>query len=375
MAAAATTTAMPDIEKGFLRAYFFFDVADSIDLTKVLNQVTSISGSAPQRAQLSGATVAAPTYIKFQVPPVVTALSDVSVCGLAASARVKIFDSGTLAVRLSVPFAGSWSDYFELSLKLRKSSEPGAAATTIFNQVMKEIAPALDDPYSPVSEDYFVFNVETFKQALTANDLLTVHQGELATMLLGERRQLSQQEQEQGLKSHFTFAVDDLAVVQWDAAFVLDEPSDSEVIESIIEFANVQLVQYLTHDRRLDAELEAIYSLELLQPGKRRLGGHHKIEERAQRLRHFLADTRQLADRANNALKMIGDVYYARLYRGISMRLGLPDWQQQVDSKLESVAAIYQFVSDEAKYAQSHFIEVVIVILIAFEVVVGLFKH
>jgi uncharacterized Rmd1/YagE family protein len=83
-------------------------------------------------------------------------------------------------------------------------------------------------------------------------------------------------------------------------------------------------------------------------------------------------DVRELADRASNALKIIGDAYYARIYRGIAVRLGLDDWQRQVDSKLSSVGEVYRYVIDQAETARSEFLEFIVTILIAIEVVVGI---
>ena len=80
----------------------------------------------------------------------------------------------------------------------------------------------------------------------------------------------------------------------------------------------------------------------------------------------------ELTDHANNALKIIGDAYYARLYRGAAGRLGLKDWQKQIDAKLDSVEGLYRFFSDQVQHARGEFLEAIVIALIALEVVVGL---
>ena len=80
-----------------------------------------------------------------------------------------------------------------------------------------------------------------------------------------------------------------------------------------------------------------------------------------------------MTDRASNALKIIGDAYYARLYRGAAGRLGLKDWQKQVDAKVETVNEMYRFFTDQAQAARSEFLELVVILLIALEIVIGLF--
>jgi uncharacterized Rmd1/YagE family protein len=80
----------------------------------------------------------------------------------------------------------------------------------------------------------------------------------------------------------------------------------------------------------------------------------------------------ELTDRTTNALKIIGDAYYARLYRAIAGRLGLPDWQRLIEAKLRSVSEIYRVFQDQAQYARSETLEIIIIILVAIEAVIGI---
>jgi uncharacterized Rmd1/YagE family protein len=78
-----------------------------------------------------------------------------------------------------------------------------------------------------------------------------------------------------------------------------------------------------------------------------------------------------LTDRASNALKVIGDAYYARIYRAVSARLALDDWQQQIDRKLQSIGEMYRFFDDQARASRDVLLEIVIIALIVLEVVIG----
>ena len=55
-------------------------------------------------------------------------------------------------------------------------------------------------------------------------------------------------------------------------------------------------------------------------------------------------------------------------------RLGLADWQGQIDAKLRSVSEIYRVFQDQAQYARSEFLEIVIIVLIAIEAVIGILE-
>ena len=63
--------------------------------------------------------------------------------------------------------------------------------------------------------------------------------------------------------------------------------------------------------------------------------------------------------------------YYARIYRAAAKRLGLADWQRQIDTKLASVGDMYRFVSDQARNRRDEFLELIIIFLIALELIVG----
>ena len=198
---------------------------------------------------------------------------------------------------------------------------------------------------------------------MTAAQLLGPCAPALASLVLGEERRLMEAEQEETLRVNFSYFEDDLAVVQWDTAFVYDRRDGGAAILDILEFANTQLAELRTYDARLDAELDAIYALDPKRPTRR--FGRKGPQQAADRLRYLIVDIIELTDRASNALKIIGDAYYARLYRGAAGRLGLKEWQKQIDSKLQSVNEMYRFSTDQAQAARGEFV------LIALEIVIG----
>jgi len=56
----------------------------------------------------------------------------------------------------------------------------------------------------------------------------------------------------------------------------------------------------------------------------------------------------------------------------VAMRLGLPDWEQQIDSKLKTIAEIYRYAADEAQETRALILELTVIVLILIEVVIGL---
>jgi hypothetical protein len=81
----------------------------------------------------------------------------------------------------------------------------------------------------------------------------------------------------------------------------------------ILEFVNSQLLEFRYYDQLLDAELARTYAA--LQAGSWRPNWLSRRYTRAARQVHSLfIDVNELTDRAENALKIAGDVYAARVF-------------------------------------------------------------
>lgn len=356
---------LPGIARGAYRAFFVYDVADTIDLRRL----STVRGEGVARAPLQLRREASSEFIQYPVVPLIVRLPDFE--EYDATVRAKIFDYGVVSIRISVAFAGPWEEYGALARRLRRDTRLAATARAALDDVLAEIGPVLDEPHDALMEDYVVLDVDRFDADVPAGELTGDLAAPLAQLLLFEDRPLVDTEVAESLRLAFSYFPDDLVVVQWDAAFVYDRPESAEATIDILEFANSQLVEFRTYDARLDDELNAIYALEPGRPVRSFLR-RRESAERAGRVRYLLVDVLELTDRTSNALKIIGDAYYARLYRAVSTRLGLADWQRLIDAKLRSVAEIYRVFQDQAQYARSEFLEIIIIALIALELVIGI---
>jgi hypothetical protein len=355
---------LPAIREGAFHAYFVFDVADTIDLERL----ATVGGEGVARAPLQLRREASSGFIEFETQPIVARIPSPIAAG---TARVKIFDYGVVSIRLSVPFAGVWDAYAAFMRRMRFDDSLPELARKALDGVLLEIAGALDEPHEPLVEDYFVFEIASFVEAIGAGELLDDHADALASLVLCEERSLMPAERKETLRINFAYFDDDLAVIQWDTALVYDRREGAQATLDILEFANTQLAELRTYDLRLDAELDTIYALDPKRPTRR--FGRRQAQDAADRLRYLIVDIAELTDRSSNALKIIGDAYYARLYRGAASRLGLRDWQKQLDAKLETVNEMYRFFTDQAQVSRSEVLEIIIILLVAFEGIVGLF--
>jgi hypothetical protein len=353
-----------NIASGALRAFYLFDVADSIDLAAL--RTISGEGLAPAAIPLRQHKSSA--YLQFPVPPLAARLGDMHFDETEWTVRVKFFDYGVISLRLSLAVTGSWDSVIAKSIEIRNDERIAAYATETIERLCTELGPALEDRHEPLIEDLFVIDVDRFNEPITGDELLAEHSRELVESILGEQKALSRAETEETLRVRFSYNPDDLTIVQWDSAFIYDRRESSDAIQDILEFANSQLLELRTYDKQLDEELDIIYKQPF--PSGRSMLGRREAEQ-AQTLRYLIVDVRELIDRSSNALKVVGDAYYARIYRAAARRLGLEDWQSQINSKVASIEDMYRFLIDESRGRRDEFLELIIIVLIALELIVG----
>ena len=275
-----------------------------------------------------------------------------------------------MSLRLTFDARGTWEALTVVADRVRADERIAAFAQATVERFCDERARALRARHPALVEDYFIIEIERFSENVDAKTLLEKNAAALASLMHGERRPLSTGEAEEALRTRFSYYEDDLTIVQWDTAFVYDRAESAGAIEDILEFANTQLLELRTYDALLDRELDGIYKIGSEKPARSPLG--RRESEQAESLRYLIVDVLELLDRSSNALKIVGDAYYARIYRSVAKRLGLADWQRQIDAKLASIGDIYRFLNDQARSRRDQFLEVIIVVLVAIEVLIGI---
>jgi hypothetical protein len=165
-----------------------------------------------------------------------------------------------------------------------------------------------------------------------------------------------------------SYGRDDLTLIDWNAALVYDR--EGEDVRAVLEFANVELLEMRYLDQLLDDALDRSYrtlSTRRWQSFASLGIGGYRAELR--RLAQLQVDSAVLFEGVNNALKLLGDQYLARVYRLASQRFHLSEWDASILRKLQTLESIYEKVSDQATNHRMEILEWIIIILIAFEVV------
>jgi hypothetical protein len=92
-------------------------------------------------------------------------------------------------------------------------------------------------------------------------------------------------------------------------------------------------------------------------------------------LQRTVADSTELVERVENALKVTDDVYLARIYAAALELFRGRAWRAGIDRKLTIIRDTYAMLNDEQQAARSEALEVAIVLLIVLEVLLAIFRH
>ena len=350
---------------GHITAVYLFDVAEEIDLS----QVPRLLSTQPAPARLTPKPVT-PTYVQYRTPPLVVdgeALQRPEIDGFRA--RFKVYPYGIVSVALSRQFSGTWAELVAAGHRLIEEEGLASRAEGACLDIAQRLRPVLDQPRASVSlsEDYVVVALTALDPPLTGEALIEQHGDDIARLLRGERGTLSTQERDEVLRHRISYLADDLVIPTWNAALVVDTEAGAQAAIEIFEFANSQLLEFRYYDALLDSELTRIYD-DLQRPRTMASFGRHHIRA-ANQLHALFVDVSELTDKTENALKMVGDVYTARLYQLGAARLGLDAWKQSVAEKLKTLDDIYRFSVEQTQIARGHLLELTIIAILLLELV------
>ena len=89
----------------------------------------------------------------------------------------------------------------------------------------------------------------------------------------------------------------------------------------------------------------------------------------ANQLHSLFIDVNELTDRTENALKIVGDIYAARVFNLAAARLGLARWKQSVEDKLETLDDMYRFAVEQVAISRGQFLELTVVLILILELI------
>jgi hypothetical protein len=351
--------------------YRLFDIGDEIDLERCRLLVAN-QGESVRRLQLKreGAE-----YLQLSNPPLAIDIGTreltVSDEKHAVQLSARLFDFGAVSIQARVPVHTPLSigALIPFADALYDSEAVTAMCQREVERLEKVLAEAIQKPHHwSQSEAYSVIWVTGLGQSLVASEVLK--EPALPRLLLGEviEPDLSLSESAEVLKHHFSYGRHDLAVIEWNAALVI-EPSGSEDILDMLEMANAQLLQLRYYDEVLDSALSRSYD-DIGRPSRVPLI-FSPYTRNVRELMRTLIELSEFIERAENAIKIVGDVYLARVYESALDQFRIPEWTAQVSRKHRLLQQTYALLKGEVDTSRTLTLEVMVVLLILFEVVMA----
>jgi hypothetical protein len=359
---------------------FAYDAGFQIDLDAAERLIAPPGSSkAAQREQFRPKRKA-PEYFRYQPAPLripqQCEVAPISGLPLARVAEVTLFDFGAASVVYEIPLSGPLDSLVGLADALYENQALFADSRRRVTDLVTKLGPSINRPeVSEVVESYQVFHIAELKASTQPQpgqpqapltDFLASHRPLLARILRAENGTLSRDEVADATQSSLSYAEDDATLVDWNAAMVFGPEADDA--KTVLEFANVELLEVRHLDDRLDRHLDDAYRVmstlrwqDLFLAGARR-GSLRRIAQ-------MQIEGALLFEGVNNALKLLGDQYLARLYRLAAERFHLGDWDASILRKLGALESIYEKLSDRQNAVRMEALEWIIVILILLEIV------
>jgi hypothetical protein len=359
------------VARGSLLAYRVFDAGDTIALDAVEKLVPSA-----RRVELGGplveGLVIAAQPIELGLPDCELLIPDIE-RPLHARVSARIFDFGVVSILYEIPIerGTSLDSLIPVCSAIYESAVIDARGVEHRHEIVAKLGASIEKPHQwEEQESYTIVFVE---ELLDSDAVQALAQSESsAKLLLGEvsTKPLSIATRQDVLRNAFSYLADDLVLVDWNSAFVV-EPSGSRVVPHVLELATCQLLEFRYYDRLLDRELARVY--DYVERAPRILRSPFGALTRSV-LRRFMELT-ELTERVDNAIKSVGDFYLARVYLAAINRFRVQEWRDSVETKLGLVGRTYELLKGEVEVSRTQLLELTVVILILVEIVAFFERH
>jgi hypothetical protein len=352
--------------KGEVVYYRLFDVGAAIDLAEVQRRVAM--------PFLSGRIVsehAAPRYARLGQPLLVYVDQRELVTNLGPltfNVAVKLYGVGALSVVLRTPF----------EVQTLRDLRPFGAVRIVgpekeetLDQFSARIAERIEEDLVPYMHDSYDIKVDpepytVYCVTVSEHPVRTFVNGwrrEVTALLAGDPRpdDISDEEVEDTWKSWLSYYQDDLVVVEWDAALVIEPTASYEDTLAVLEVANLQLLELRTYDTYLVKAIDKAYDdlEDLFRRSSLFRSGGQEVKELAE----LRMDLSEATFQVDNISKLWGDWFLGKVYRACSKKFELEAWRRTVADKMQDLSEIYQVAQAEFEGRRMLILEALVVLL------------
>jgi len=236
-----------------------------------------------------------------------------------------------------------------------------------FKDMLFEESKKIAKKYNPSTffEEYSFYLKKDYENA---QSYITANKHIIAALLRDEKSGLTPKEITATLSNKITYGMEDLTVIDWDGAFLFDKEGEFKDSISIIELANVQLLNL----RILDSSLQEDITKLKTQFGHGAILSFFTLPRFMREIIKVRVQSVVELDSIDNSLKLYGDWYSARIYDMSARKLYLQKWRSNVENKLNVLKDLYDMVAQRLAENYNLLLELTIVLLIVLEIVLFL---
>jgi len=356
---------------GEVVSFRIYDTGGEIDLSKV----KKIFGQKPEQEKIEFEQLA-PKYINISPAPLFVNLkkrtTEIFGRKVELSISARIYEVGAVSVILRISFSEELKNLVDFSKPFKISGKDDKKfSDEIFAEIIKEIKSCISKSYEieTYPEEYMVFCVR--EPNMDGSAFLNKNRETIAGILREEKNfsKLFSAEIRDATRATLSYFKNDLVIIDWSVGMIFDPTGKYEDDLLTIELANLQLLELRTYDKLIDKKIESAYKdlkslrgFGFLKPVNKVM---LEIAEMRMEMTRYIEDTM-------NITKFFGDYYLAKLYDLLEERLHIDEWQKTVSKKLDNLDEIYELAADRVDVQKSTWLEVLIVLLIVFEIVLAL---
>jgi hypothetical protein len=355
-----------NIVRGEIVAYRIFDIADEVDLGAIEEKIKATLGAS--RLAIARSTGHA---LVVRNAPLTLTLGSAQVRLGRENCRAELFarlwDYGAISIqfRIAVAEGTAWDELVALAAMAEDDNDFDELALRRTQDLTATLSGAMKSPHDPRGiEDYVVYLLEKIEGVSEPAELLTAV--DVPALILGEpKEKISAAVRSAILGSAHSYSVRDLAVIDWNSALLV-EPEGSRDVADILEFAVTHLMEFRAFDDLLDERLERLYDSIEHRPSVWSFF-RNDYERLSREARALYIEFSDYVERVENSLKFVGDFYLATIFRSAVAKFNLREWEDSVSRKMSALARISEVVQGEINTRRSHWLEVIVVVLILVE--------
>ncbi len=358
------------ITKGRILLYRVYDIGEEVDLEgaeKILEQETTARAKFRLKKINQQAVIVSNDPLSVALG-IYQSKVEIKLGLIQGEVSAKIWEFGTLSLtfEFTIPPDSSIDDLRVISDQLQNDEELDIFARAKARELTGQIKGAMAKINEwEVNEDYILYFIESFKDNYTDATAI-IDEEDIAALIINEEKDiLSPQMRERIYSSKLQYYKNDLAIIDWNSAFII-EPSGSLDIPDVIEFALNQLLEMRYYDDLLDKKLKNIYSAVELK--EMNLFSSRYTDLALEAGQKYI-EIAEIVESVENSLKVIGDLYHSTVFRTASNKFRFSDWQKSIDNKLDNLAELCKLLLDNITSKRSHILELIIIALISIELI------